>query len=45
MAKKKSTAIHKLAKKLKARAPSLTWREAHGVAKGIKSGKGKKRCS
>jgi len=44
MAKKRAaTAIHKLAKKLKSRSPSLTWREAHGVAKGIKSKK--KRCS
>lgn len=27
--------IHKQAKHLKERSPSLTWKEAHGVAKGM----------
>ena len=41
MAKKKAgkRAIHACAKDLKADHPSLTWKEAHGVAKGIKTGK------
>lgn len=31
--------IHKQAKHLKEKSPSLSWKEAHGVAKGMVTGK------